>query len=441
MIKFIQIVLSILITSLYFFPFPTTLLPTVNTKTIMGGVGLMLFVIEYSKRKTGTIGKNFIILILASFAVSLITWISCIYNDTNDLALGTYFISATVWCTAAYCAVWLLKVINKKLTFELLCDLLIAAGVIQCLLALIINRFPETKPFFASIFANFYGLDAFADGRFYGIGCAFDTGGIRLAAILIIVAVRLAQTLKEVSNRENIYRCIGYTIAFIIITILGNIISRTTTVGIALAIPCFWIYWKRGQSIWSIPNSKITFLLLLILIAGILLTRHLYNHNALLHDDLRYGFEGFFSLAETGHWNVHSNNMLRQHWEILPNNTKTWIIGDGLIGPTTDDPYYVGPMYDGFYKYVDAGYLRYIFYFGLIGLFVFSTFIVISAIMCSRKLKGHSTMFTLFLILNFIIWIKVATDCFFIFSLFLMLTLLIDNNNNQQQSSVQIDHA
>ena len=105
---------------------------------------------------------------------------------------------------------------------------------------------------------------------------------------------------------------------------------------------------------------------------------------------------------------------------VFPDNVKTWIIGDGYFdGPSNTDPYYVGPTMTGFYMWTDVGYLRLIFYFGLIGLFTFMLFFFKCGQACAKKFRGFSTLFALLVLLNFIIWFKVSTDIFVIFALFL----------------------
>lgn len=106
---------------------------------------------------------------------------------------------------------------------------------------------------------------------------------------------------------------------------------------------------------------------------------------------------------------------------IFPNNFKTWIIGDGYMASGSNDPYYIGPADYGFYMNTDAGYSRFIFYFGLSGLLTFMLFFVNVCIVCSQKSRNASILFIAILILNFSIWVKVATDIFVIFAPFLCL--------------------
>lgn len=47
---------------------------------------------------------------------------------------------------------------------------------------------------------------------------------------------------------------------------------------------------------------------------------------------------------------------------IKPENTRTWIIGDGYCGDPNNDPYYIGPQpKGGYYMGTDVGYMRFIF--------------------------------------------------------------------------------
>ena len=149
---------------------------------------------------------------------------------------------------------------------------------------------------------------------------------------------------------------------------------------------------------------------------------HYYKSNPIINDNMRFAFEGFFSLVEKGKWEVHSNDML-QNMYVFPDNTKTWIIGDGYFAnPGATDQYYIGRMRTAFYMGTDVGYLRFIFYFGALGLIAFIVFFGNVTQLCMKRLKENKYMFVLLLILNLVIWFKVATDIFVAFAPFLCLT-------------------
>lgn len=124
-------------------------------------------------------------------------------------------------------------------------------------------------------------------------------------------------------------------------------------------------------------------------------------------------------MAEKGYWETNSNNILK-NMIVFPDNFKTWVIGDGYIeNPTGRDPYYVGPTYGGYYMGTDIGYLRFIFYFGLIGLSMFLLYFYEVAKACMTRFPKYTTMFWLVLAINMIVWMKVSTDIFLVFAIFL----------------------
>ena len=69
----------------------------------------------------------------------------------------------------------------------------------------------------------------------------------------------------------------------------------------------------------------------------------------------------------------------------------------------------------------DVGYLRFIFYFGLIGLSAFIAFFMKAYNLCVKRFTEYKSLFFMLLILNFLIWFKVSTDIFPIFALLIML--------------------
>ena len=158
----------------------------------------------------------------------------------------------------------------------------------------------------------------------------------------------------------------------------------------------------------------IMFVMLLLMIYG-------YNTNIAFRENLRFGFEGFFSLVEEGKWDVHSNEILKNMY-VFPDNLKTWIIGDGYFdNPNGIEPYYIGPTWHGYYQNTDVGYLRFIYYFGLAGLIAFILFMIKASKVCMNRFASYRSLFFVILLLNFIVWFKVSTDIFLVFALFLCL--------------------
>lgn len=414
MAKFISIIFTAIITSFYFFPFEFTFLPGFNTKMIMAGFGLVLLGVQLSKARNSVLSKDIFVLSVFAALVSLMGLISVTYNETPDYTYASYIISMWVWLSGAYVAVSLMRKVHGYVSVKLICNYLIAICVAQCTIALLIDSYPLVKGFVDS-FLGSGGHMGKNESRLYGIGCALDVAGSRFAAILVMIAY--ITSLKE--DKVAMKYVWLYLVAFIYISIAGNMISRTTTMGVILAL----VYWLAKSGVFRLKlytdYSYVWKKFALVLLITLPLVIYRYNTSSVFQDDLRFAFEGFFSLAEKGEWDVHSNNMLMNMY-VFPDNTKTWIIGDGYFGgPSTIDPYYVGPTMTGFYKWTDVGYLRFIFYFGVVGLTAFMLYFIKNAQVCAKKFSKESLLFWLLLMANFILWFKVATDIFLVFALFL----------------------
>lgn len=418
MFKFIKFFIVGVAVSCYFFPFEFTFLPGVNTKMAMAGVGLLLYFIDVVRGNAQRINTDGLTIVVASAFVSLCGFLSVVINNTNDYTYATYIVSMFVWLGGAYTAVKIVRWLHGYVSVELICNYLIGVCVGQCVLALMIDSLPAFKNIVDSLIVGFDFVDVTTmtkANRLYGIGAALDVAGTRFAAVLVMMAVILQKS-SESRYKKHLWL---YLVAFILISVVGNMMARTTVVGVVIAI----IYWLATSGVlWMYlrRNSvRIWASLLILLSIALPVIVHLYSVNESFHDNIRFAFEGFFSLAEKGQWETNSNNILK-NMIVFPDNAQTWLIGDGYIeNPTWRDPYYVGPAYHGFYKGTDIGYIRFIFYFGLLGLLAFIYYFYKVARTCVARFPKYATMFWLILAINMIIWLKVSTDIFLVFAIFL----------------------
>ncbi len=419
--KLIKILLAGIAVSCYFFPFEFTFLPGVNTKMAMAGVGLVLYALDLAKGRAPQINKDGFQIAVIAALVSLCGLASVIINNTNDYTYATYIVSMFVWLGGAYTAVKIVKWLHGYVSVELICNYLISVCVGQCVLALMIDSMPAFKALVDRYIVGFDFVDTellTRVNRIYGIGAGLDVAGTRFSAVLVIIAV-MVQRLSQ--SRFNNYIWV-YLVAFVFIGLVGNIMARTTTVGVVVAL----VYWIIASGVFtlSIHKDKVRVWKYLggVLCVAVPIIICLYSMSQQFHDNIRFAFEGFFSIAETGKWETNSNNILKT-MIVFPDNLKTWVIGDGYIeNPYFRDPYYVGPRWSGYYMGTDIGYLRFIFYFGLIGLvtFVFYFFKVAKA--CVGRFPKYTTMFWLVLAINMIVWLKVSTDIFLVFAIFLCIS-------------------
>lgn len=412
MIKVLQVIFTIIITSFYFFPFEFSFLPGANTKMILAGLSLLVLGIELSRKKNSSIDKDLFQLSIIALGVSLITYLAVVYNGTCDYTYVSYIISMWVWMGGAYLTTKLMKLVHGYITIELICNYLIVVCTFQCLLAYSIDLFPAIKNFVDS-FLGGTGFMGKNETRMYGVGCALDVAGSRFAVVLVMIAY--LSTLLSKNTKPLILW--GYLLSFMIIAVVGNMMSRSTFVGVGLAL--FYFLYSFLTSLDRDQLKQVGSKLFLILLVGIPSIVYLYHSDVAFKDNFRFAFEGFFSLVEKGRWEVHSNEILKNMY-VFPDNVKTWLIGDGYFdNPYSLDPYYVGPNFGGFYMATDVGYLRFLFYFGIFGLLTFIYFIFQCARVCMRRFSDYKLLFALILLINYIIWFKVASDIFLVFALFL----------------------
>lgn len=412
--KYILMAFTLLVVSFYFFPFEFRFLPAVNTKMALAALGLVILGIQLARNRNALINKDFLVLSILAALVSLAGLVSVIYNGTPDFAYATYIISMWVWASAAYVVVSLIRWVHGTVSVYLLCNYLIVLSVSQCVLALTMDFSEPVKSFIYSLQEESVGNFYEEKRRLSGLGAGLDVAGSRFSAVLVMLSFLCVNYFRQVKPHLLLYIW-----AFVIIAVIGNMIGRTTTVGMSIAI----LYFIVGSVLYMSNKDRnyIWLWISSILIIAVPLLIYGYYNIPELYQNMRFGFEGFFSLAEEGRWEVHSNELLKQGY-IFPDNLKTWLIGDGYFGTTNIDPYYTGVNWKGFYMGSDVGYSRFLFYFGLAGLTAFSVFMMKTCQVCMKRFGDYKLMFLIFLAINFIVWLKVSTDIFLVFAPFLCIS-------------------
>lgn len=414
MAKIIGFIMCVCAMSLFFFPVALIGMPAnVNTKLAMAVIGIPILIYNLSKSSNARIDSKFILLLGLAGCVSLATYLSVVLNNTMDYTYVTYVASMAVWTSAAYVVVKMIQGVHGYVNVRLVVLYLMVICTLQCILAIAIDLNADVQQFVD----QYYHDAAFfhEKERMYGFGCGLDVAGGRFAAILTMIAYLLYNNSKKSDWLSTVF----YMTCFIVISVIGNMIGRTTTIGMVLGMIII-IYSMCAKG----ANPKFTKSIVGLIVTFSFMAIILYNSSPQWRKNLKFGFEGFFSLVERGKWEVHSNDMLKEGF-IYPKNLKTWLIGDGYFDePSDTTPYYTGKSFYGYYMGTDAGYSRFLFYFGLIGLLLFSAFFVSVAISCAQSYPKYKYMFWSIVLLNFVYWIKVSTDLYVTLAPFVCLSLM-----------------
>lgn len=418
-IQAVKSIINIIVVSLFIFPIEFVFLPGINSKMILAVCGVIAYLAHCIYKHTQVVRKEYIILFILAFLVSFLSIVSVLYNDTSDFTYASYLVSFVVWISAAYGVVSIIRVNDGLITISRLCYYLIAVAVLQCVLAIMLDLLPAFRNAvnkvvvgFGSMYSAGTGLSK--AGRLYGIGAALDVAGTRFAPILAILFICI---LKLFDKKEKALLYV-MTILWAFVFVVGSMISRTTIIGVIVGVMVLLLF--RGRQKMAFCRYLLFAGLVFFGIASIL-----YLKSGFFHENVRFAFEGFFNFFERGEWTTNSTEELQNMYK-LPDTIKTLIIGDGYF----NEPYYTDPYYSGaahrwgiFYMGTDVGYLRFIYYFGILGLVAFMAYFVYAAVLCCTRFPDYKWVFIILLLCNFIIWFKVATDIFCLFALFLCVPL------------------
>ena len=399
--KVVIIILNCICLSFFMFPVGFYFLPEqVNTKMIMAVVGIIAFAIECLRGRSIFLSST--VLISAGFAMVFSIWcfFSTIANGTDDTTYSQYWLSFATWLGGAYGVCWLIRETEKKMDLDTLTFYLTLVCLLQCILALFIDGNPAFQRFVDSVFIQGQEFYHKVD-RLYGIGAALDVAGVRFSVVLVLMAHQISANGHAINNPKL---TVFYLVSFAVILIVGSIIARTTWVGAALGLIYMGGSYLRIEK-GIVPSRQVTFWLIFlgVIIAVVLLSVWLYNTNPDFKASLRFGFEGFFNWAEKGTFRTDSTDRLNNSMWIWPTDSRTWTIGTGI--------------FRNFAFGTDIGYCRFTLYCGLIGLSLFSLFFIFLGLSVIRLFPGSAVLSLLLISLTFIIWLKVATDIFFIYAL------------------------
>ena len=387
------------VVSFYVFPISFTFLPhALNSKIMVGVFGIFAFVLN-GIRKNGIYFSEPTI-VGAVMASTFSVW--CLYSITGTSNYNTiyadYIVSYATWLAGAYGVYAALSLEYEKVDLEIITRYLALVGVFQCVTAVLIDNYGVVQSFVDRFLDD--KLDLYKSGhRMYGIGAALDPGGIRFSVILIMIAHQFSTNMNV---RNNSLFQTSDLVAYATITIIGSVISRTTTIGAALGIAYIIIalFRMRKGGFVTLRMIRRFFWFILVMIGIIAAAIYFYRSSATFKEYLRFGFEAFFNWVETGEFRTNSTDVLMSRMWIWPSDFHTWVFGQGTFG-----------IYE---NNTDIGYCNFTLYCGLVGMVIFSVFFLYCHLVQIRKFREFQIAAWLLVALTFIVWVKVTTDIFFI---------------------------
>lgn len=247
--------------------------------------------------------------------------------------------------------------------------------------------------------------------RPFGIGSyAFFGAGIINCISLVLFSYLLTNYRR--CNRNYIVLILMY----LLICVTGILMARTTLVGVVLSLTIILLHKSRLNFIKCI---SIVVAVCVSLFVALGFSASFFDQ---MDDLLSFGYEMFFNYMESGQLETSSTNKMLEMY-IFPDNIQTWLLGDARYHAEDG----------GYYMSTDIGYLRMIYYGGVVVLFVFVLYQLKLMFFASAVFKDVSRVYllvfvALFLILNF----KGMTDLSFVLFLFYHLNTYMNGKKSNQ---------
>lgn len=335
----------------FFLPF------SIRSRFFLGLIGILLFLYQLRKKPyfNKKIVYNILFLLLLLFPFALTSTININLDAWGFRAILNVLVFFASYLVIRY------KVTHEEknnLSFDEIAKIILNVIVINIIIALIMFFFDPLKNavfllqgqavdvgsrnYYASLF------------RVYGIGnFFFYQGGVFCSWGLIIATYFL----KKSRGYDKII-CLQI---YLFIFFSGIFIARTVFIGFIFSI--IYLFFPNGVTKKLLNRSVLYSLLSLILIAFTGLMFYDNFRDWLLNNQtnrsVAHAFELFINLFESGRFESDSTSHLATMF-VLPDSLKTWLFGDGIF---QDGNHY--------YMHTDVGYLRLIFFFGLLGLVIF----------------------------------------------------------------------
>lgn len=333
----------------------------IGTRVLLGLLGICVFFYRNIVNNHFYLNSTIIKYFLSLAVIPLISIIAIIANGTTDLSFIKYFFSLTIIFFSAYFVQYWFKKYGEYSLYRLI-DYISIVVVIQICLSVLMFLIIPLKEFLLSVqvLSELDKNKILWNGgiRLIGFGSTFFGAGIVNGFTLILL------TYKLMNQDLPFKKFLSYLLIFSLILIGGIVMSRTTLIGFSI---CMLLFLHRKYKL--VISYKSIYLFKGVLFIGFIFII-LSNIFFIAYEDefsmlFDYGFELFENYHEEGELSSSSTDEMFEMYKVYPDNLKTLLIGDG---------FFLDPNGYGYYKQIDIGYYRLVFYFGIIGLLAYLYF-------------------------------------------------------------------
>lgn len=331
----------------------------ISCNIIYGFLGIVWFFLKKlgaPSNETFRFERSTIGICMAAFSVIAVTMLSEFINLSSDMSFIWLLILTLISFCGAYFIAEVMKIKDDTITFENIVFYLTLAALLQMVLTIMLFTVPgfsiiaQTLLRFADLTTEV--MESHAGLRLMGFGTSFFNSGYIHGLVLIAIGAVVRQ--NQISSGRQLF----YLLAFLFISIISIIASRTTLVGFGLGgLLMLKTIFKHSK------KNLLIVLATAAAIVGVIIANLSEETLALFGRLLNYGFELFINYFTKHEIRTNSTDIMMNMY-VFPDNLKTWLIGDG---------YFTDPTLPGSYYYMgtDIGYCRLLFLFGIVGTLTF----------------------------------------------------------------------
>lgn len=378
-----------------FFPIPVLY--------IYGFFGFCLLIIQ--KSFIPCISKKFTNYCWLYALLYLFSFISIIINNTYDLI---FLRNISAYIFYIFASIFLLTFTKSHIKkYEDIIRYFCWACTIQALITLfsffspVIKDLVRNIQIYNEVDAEKYEILSY---RAFGLGSWFDIGSMRFGVALIFI-----QYLYLREKKIKIY----YFLIFFIILAAGILTARTILVGFGFSALYLFFAPKQYRK-----KKLFAIIIVLLIILSFVVLIFLFFPSLIEQFDktIKWAFRVFFSISDGGRTRVGSLDTLFGKMYFFPDSLKTWFIGDGIIN-SPDGSYYM---------HTDAGYMRFLLFFGFFGLLFYICYQTYMAIVMFKKDENILLKYLKYFLLLYILvcFIKTRINIAFVASLFFVLNYM-----------------
>lgn len=337
----------------YFYPVEFTFLPVLPIR-IVQAVGFIFFLYDLLlNRSISRYLLQFYGYGLLIFIIGIITTI--LINGTNEFAPALRGVYMFLYSFAGYLIMKLILKTTRYFTYYTLIEWMIIITIVQAIISFSFFFFPDLLTAYNDMTVlndvEKMDIENIIGFRLVGVGnVQYATAAVQYGIIIWGIILLKKQ------RKDNFYSSpIVYNSIICLFCAAGILSGRTFF--LILIVTFGYIFYLNGKSnVTNAIKSVLSICGLLIILFAVVVGYLLVDRP----EAIEWAFELFVNLEKHGSLDSASTTHLQTMY-IFPDNTQTWLIGDGRIADEEG----------GFYKNTDVGYIRSLFYWGVIGSLVY----------------------------------------------------------------------